>query len=291
MGRFALSLLLVGFSSLEAYEYLQSEYFSPSRDINLSLITKDSRNDKTIARIERDRYLKRMRAKDLLRILEENGYRRFKTKRSYVTFIKLSALNLSPLKRKLAEYFQKRYEEIEIHAIWIVPKTHIDELPKEFTFKIRSGALLNSHGTCSIVTPNKRQLFFEYFIDATLPIYKSKKTIELGEALTLRNLAKERVRFDRFRALPLQRLDALQAKHRITKGKLVTVRDAARLSLVRRGEFVSAVLKKSGLEIDMSAKALQAGALNDIILIQNRRGKKLRARVIGKNLVEIEAPR
>jgi len=54
---------------------------------------------------------------------------------------------------------------------------------------------------------------------------------------------------------------------------------------------VSVVLKKSFLEIDMSAKALQAGALNDIILIQNKHGKKLRAKVVGKNLVEIEAPR
>jgi len=279
------------FVSLQASEYLKEEYFTPTNDINLSLITQDTRNDKVIYRIERDRYLKRVRSKDLLRILKQNGYRRFKANRSYVTFIKLSPVDLSPLKQKLLEYFKKAYKEIDIRSIKIIPKMHIEKLPKEFTFKVRSGILLRSHGTVSIITPKKRQLFFEYFMDASLPVYKSRKKIKRGEVLSLRNISQEYIRFERFRALPVQNVQGLQAKHHITKGKLITERDVERVDLVRRGEFVSVVLKESGLEIDMSAKALQAGTLNDIILIQNRRGKKLRARVIGKNLVEIEAPR
>ena len=286
-----LLVLLFVFLSLQASEYLKEEYFTPTNDINLSLITQDTRNDKIIYHIERDRYLKRVRSKDLLRILKQNGYRRFKANRSYVTFIKLSPVDLSPLKQKLADYFKKSYKEIDIRSIRLIPKVHLEKLPKEFTFKVRSGTLLRSHGTVSIITPKKRQLFFEYFLDASLPVYKSKKKIERGEVLTLRNLSKERIRFERFRSLPVQDIQGLQAKHHITKGKLITDRDVERVDLVRRGEFVSVVLKESDLEIDMSAKALQAGTLNDIILIQNRRGKKLRARVIGKNLVEIEAPK
>ena len=286
-----LVLLLFVLVSLQASEYLKKEYFTPTNDINLSLITHDKKNDKVIYRIDRDRYFKRIRSKDLLHILQQNGYRRFKAKRSYVTFIKLSSADFSPLKQKLAEYFKKNYKYIDIRSIKIVPKMHIDKLPKKFTFKVRSGTLLRSHGIFSIITPKKRQIFFDYYIDATLPVYKSRQKILRKEVLSLRNLTKENVRFERFRALPMQQINALQAKHHITKGKLITVRDVERIDLVRRGEFVSVVLKASGLEIDMSAKALQAGGLNDIILIQNRRGKKLRARVVGKNLVEIEAPR
>ncbi len=286
-----LLFLFFVFASLQASEYLKEKYFTPTNDINLSLITNDTKNDKVIYHIERDRYLKRVRSKDLLRLLQQNGYRRFKAKRSYVTFIKLSSVDLSPIRQKLTDYFKKNYKLIDIHSLKIIPKMHIEKLPKEFTFKVRSNALLNSHGTVSIITPKKKQIFFEYFLDATLPVYKAKKKIARGEALSLRNLSKERIRFERFRALPVQDIQGLQAKHHITKGKLITERDVERVDLVRRGEFVSVVLKESSLEIDMSAKALQAGTLNDIILIQNRRGKRLRARVIGKNLVEIEAPR
>ncbi len=286
-----LVVLLFVLVSLQASEYLKEEYFTPTNDINLSLITHDVRNDKVIYRIERDRYLLRVSSKKLLHILQQNGYRRFKAKRSYVTFVKLSPIDLSPLEQKLADYFKKNYQKIDIHSIKIIPKMHIQKLPKEFTFKVRSVTLLRSHGTLSIITPQKHQIFFEYFIDATLPVYKSSKKILRGEVLSLRNLTKQTIRFERFRALPMQQISALQAKHHITKGKLVTVRDVERIDLVRRGEFVSVVLKESDLEIDMSAKALQAGGLNDIILIQNRRGKKLRAKVIGKNLVEIKAPR
>ena len=286
-----LVVLLFALLTLQGSEYLKKEYFTPTSDINLSLITHDKKNDKVIYRIDRDRYLKRIRSKDLLRILKQNGYRRFKAKRSYVTFIKLSHADFSSLKQKLTEYFKKNYKYIDIHSIKIIPKIHIDKLPKEFTFKVRSGTLLRSFGTFSIITPKKRQIFFDYYMDASLPVYKSRVKILRGEVLNLRNLTKERVRFERFRALPVQQISSLQAKHHITKGKLITVRDVEQIDLVRRGEFVSVVLKASALEIDMSAKALQAGTLNDIILILNRRGKKLRARIVGKNLVEIEAPR
>ncbi|SFV61379.1 Flagellar basal-body P-ring formation protein FlgA [hydrothermal vent metagenome] len=285
-----LLFLLLCLISLDA-EYLKKEYFTPSNDINLSLITNDPKNDKTIAHIDRNRYLKRIRTKDLLQILQKNGYRHFKAKTSYVTFLKRSNLDLSRLKKKLEDAYKDSYRRIDIHSIEIIPKGHIQTLPKDFGFKIRSGELLHSHGTLSILTPKKRQIFFEYFLDATLPVYKSTKRIEKGEILSLKNLQKQMIHFDRFRALPVQKLDALQAKHHITKAKLITVRDVERLDLVRRGEFVSVVLKKSNLEIDMSAKSLQDGTLNDIILIQNSRGKKLRARVVGKNIVEIEAPR
>ncbi len=286
-----LLFLLLVFVSLHAKEYLKKEYFTPSNDINLSLITHDTKNDRVIYRIERNRYLKRVRTKELLKILRERGYRHFQAKTSYVTFLKRPALSLKPLKQKLKEYFKKHYTTIKIDSIEIIPKTHIEHLPKNFSFKIRPLALLNSHATFSILTPKKRQIFFEYFLDATLPVYKSKKKIKKSEVLSLQNITKEVIRFDRFRAMPLQNPQALQAKHHINPGKIITIRDVERVDLVHRGEFVSVILKESDLEIDFSAKALQAGTLNDIILIQNRRGKKLRARVIGKNLVEIEAPR
>lgn len=278
------SLLLV--VSLFAQE-LKKEYFAPTNDINLSIITKDKKNDATIYTIDRNRYLKRVRSKDLINILKNHGYHYFKARYSYVTFIKTSPVDLMPLEKKLRAYYQNSYKTITIKEIHIVPKERLEHLPKSYAFKIQKTNHLKSSGTFSIVTPDKKQIFFSYFIDATVPVLYAKRKIMRGEALSPRNLERKTVQLERFRAHPIQEFMGLQAKHHISAKKLVTVRDAEKLDLVRRGEFVSVVLKEGGFEIDMDAKALQAGGLNDIILIQNNRGKKLRAKVIGKNLVEI----
>ncbi len=285
-----LLFLLTFLTPLFARE-LKKEYFTPTNEIHLLVITKDAKNDAVIGTIEKNRYLKRIRSKDILRILREHGYHDFKARHSYVTFLKTSPLNLLPLKEKLKHHYEENYKAITIEEVHIIPKNHIERLPKNYTFKIQKNTHLKSNGTFSIITPKKKQFFFTFYIDATLPVYFTKRKIARGEVLSQRNLQKKTLRLERFRAQPLQELNTLQAKHHLNAKKLVTLRDVEKLDLVRRGEFVSVILKEGGFEIDMDAKALQAGGLNDIILIQNKHGKKLRAKVVGKNLVEIQAPK
>ncbi len=267
--------------------YLKKVYFVQGDEITLATVTQDKRNDKVLYTFERDRYLKRVRAKELLRLLHENGYRHFKSNVSYVTFIKESPLDTTPLQNRLRKRYLQRYLQMDIHDIKIIPRNRIEKLPKNYTLKLQPRSLLLSHGTFSIKTPH-RQYFFDYYIDANLYVFQSKKKILKGEVLSGANLKKEYIHFERFRAMPIRRYDGMQAKHHINKGRIVTLRDVKRVDLVRRGEFVSVILKKSNMEIDMSAKALQAGGLHDIILIKNSRGKKLRAKVVGKNMVEVE---
>ena len=288
--KFTLFFILILLTALPAEE-LKKEYFTPVNDVNLSLITKDTKNDATIASIERNRYLKRISSKELLKILHAHGYRRFKARYSFVTFIKTSSIDLLELKKQLRNYFQSSYKTIAIKNIRIIPKSHLEALPKSYALKVQKNSFLKSNGIFSIVTPQKKQIFFDYYIDASLPVYFTKKKILRGEMLSYANLKQKTVRLVRFKARPIQKLRALQAAHHINADKLLTVRDVETLDLVKRGEIVGVVLKEGAFEIDMSAKALQAGGLNDIILIQNMHGKKLRAKVVGKNLVEIEAPR
>jgi len=283
-----LSILLFVISFTEA-KYLKKEYFVTTDTIYLSTITKDKKNDAPLYRIERDRYLKRVRAKDLLRKLKEHGYRYFKADISYVTFVKESPIDTEILKEQIARYYKKNYASIDIKDIKIISKNRLKTLPKEFSLKIQPSALLRSHATFSIKTAQMKQYFFEYFIDAHLYVYKSKRKIQKGEMLNGRNLTRNYVMFDRFRALPLQKYTHLQAKHHINKGHIITVRDVKKADLVKRGAFVTVKLKQGTMEISFSAKALQAGSLHDIILIQNSHGKKIRAEVVGKNMVEVEA--
>jgi flagella basal body P-ring formation protein FlgA len=266
---------------------LHKVYFVTSDDINLSVITGDKKNDMLLYTMQRDRYLMRVRSKDLLAILHKNGYRDFTRHVSYVIFIKQPSIDMSLLEDKLKNAYKEFYGAITIKDIKIIPREKLKSIPQSFSFKIQHQSFLRSHGTFSIKTPQAKQYFFDYYIDAEVSVYKAKKKILKDEPLSGRNITKRVIQLDRFRAKPIQNYIGMQAKHRIKEGKIITQKDITKLSLVRRGEYVSVVLEQNGLEIGFSAKALQAGSINDIILIQNKRGKKMRVKVIGKNLVQV----
>ena len=278
------------FLSLDAKE-LKKVYFVDGDDINLSIITQDLSNDKTILHIQRNRYLKRVPASKVLQILKQNGYNYFTKRHSYINFIKKSNIDTSALKEQLKQYFQEQYDQITIHHITIIPKQHLEVLPKHYSIRFQRNTPLLSHGNFSIVTPQKYQIFFEYYIDATIPVFITKKKIKKAQHLNYANVKQKNIVFDRFLAMPIQDITNKEAKFQILPNRIITKRDVKELSLVKRGSFVSVVLKDNTLEIDITAKALQGGSLNDIILIQTPRGKKLRAKVIGKNIVEVEAIR
>jgi flagella basal body P-ring formation protein FlgA len=279
------SLIIIVLNAKE----LQKQYFTHSNDINLSIITKDYQNDKTIYHIDRDRYSLRIRTKNLIDILKQNGYYGYKSKYGYITFIKQSNIDFSKIKEKLKEYYHNNYAQIDIKSIKIIPRTHIKKLPNNYILNIRKRSFLTSNPIFSIKLQNKRQIFFQAFIDAKLFVYKTKKRVKKSTPLNALNLKKVYVKLDRFRAKPIQNIDNIQAKFHLSKNKIITSRDIQKLFLVKRGSMVNVALKDSDLEIDFSARALQGGSIGDTIIIQNKNFKKFRARVIGKNKVEIEA--
>ncbi|NPA65787.1 MAG: flagellar basal body P-ring formation protein FlgA [Epsilonproteobacteria bacterium] len=273
--------------NLFSAEYLKKEYFVSSNDIYLSTITHDTKNDMYLFSIERDRYLKRVSAKRLLQILQNKGYRRFKAHGGYVTFYKKSNVDLSSLKEKLKNFYEESYQYIQINDIQIVPRNHLEKLPKSYVFKIQPRNALHSHGNFSI-KDHAKQIFFEYFIDADLYVFKTKRKVLRGELLDGRNIKKVRLKLDKFQALPVQQVGSYQAKHHINKGRIVTRRDIEKLALVKRGQYVTVIVKNNNMEIIMGAKALQSGSIGEKIEIQNEKGIKLHAKVIGKNRVEVD---
>ncbi len=266
---------------------LQKRYFVSTNDIYLSVITHDKKNDMYLFSIQRDRYLKRINAKRLLKILQKKGYRRFKAKSGYITFYKQSSIDFLVLKQKLKDFYHQNYDFITIKDIQIIPRNHLEKLPKSFSFKIQSRNALRSFGNFSIKN-HAKQIFFEYFIDADLYVFKAKRKILRGEKLDGRNIKRITLKLDKFQALPLQKIDSYQAKHHINKGKIITRRDIEKLVFVKRGERVSVIVKNNNMEIIMGAKALQSGSLYEVISIENEKGVKLRAKVIGKDRVEVD---
>ena len=81
--------------------------------------------------------------------------------------------------------------------------------------------------------------------------------------------------------------NSIQSKHNIKADNLITSRDVEKLDMVKRNATVSVSMNSYNINISFAAKALRAGKLGDIIMVEKRDKKRLKVVVIGINRVEI----
>lgn len=281
-----LTLLYVG---LYANTTLDDTYYIQSRDINISTIISHVKNDFEIYTIERTRESKRVKAKDLIKLLKEHGYKNYTFKGSYITFILKSPIDTSKIELMLKEHYKSKYDEINIENISVHPRSYTETLPQEYKLSMRSRDYLSRSGTLNIKTPENKRIFFDYDIKATIPIYISRKKIKKDVELSAINSIKKSIILDKFRAKPIQKLQSglFQSKHHIAKNKILTIRDVEVLSVVKQNSFVNVYLNNDNMAITFSARALQDGKMNDVIRVQKSDGTRLKVIVVGKNRAEI----
>jgi len=281
-------MLLMLFLTLDAVE-LKSVYYVNSNSIYLSDITKSTKDNKPIYHIDKNKHTKKIKTKELLNTLKKNGYKEFKTKSRYVKFIKKSPINLSKIKKFLKDYYINKYKNIDIQDIRIQPRSYIPSLPKEYKIHIRDKNYLCKSGILNIKTPKNKKIFFNYTIKATIPVYITKQKIKKSEEISLLNTAKHSIILDKFRASPIQSIDAVvfEAKRNLKKETILTTRDTQILSLVKRGSFVNVFIHSQNLSISFSAKALDSGKLGDTIRVQKSDKKRLKVMVVGKHKAEV----
>jgi len=281
------SILL--FYSFAAAQELQSEYFVEGDTITLKTIIPSTKEETTLYNFANSKNIKRVKSSLLIKKLKELGYRDFEAKHAYVQFSKKSPVETSFIKNALRNYYKKNYSSITIDSIEVNPRTYMEQLPKEYSFGIQKDSFLQNSGYCYIVTPEKKKIFFRYLVSAHILAYHARQTLLRGEALGKINLVKKSIMLSKFRAKPLEELpkDGLEAKHRVKKGTLITLRDTATLVLVKRGERVHVTLRNSGIAISFEAEAITDGRLGESVTIQKSDNKRLIGRVVGKNQVEI----
>ncbi len=282
-------LIFVGVVPLFALQELERNYVVEGNMIMLSDLVQDPKEDLLLYSIEPSKNIKRVSSAELLERLKAAGYDSFRSSYSYIEFAKKSDVDLSSIEESLRAHFLSKYKGLEIKKITIRPKGYLKDLPSEYSFGIQEREYLKSSGYCFITTPTRSKIFFAYEIDAALEIYFSSKLIEKGSKLSALNLTKKRVAFVSFRASPLQDLgtEGFEAKHRVKKGTLLTLRDVVPLHLIKRGEQVNVTLQNGSLNISFSAKALSAGRLGETITVENSQKKRIKVRVIGKNRAEL----
>ncbi len=281
-----LLLLTLG---LNAETILNSTYYVLSNDIYISAIIENAPRNRLIYKIAPSRYTKKVKSKELIKILKENGYRNISSKSRYVKFIKKSPIDTSKITQYIREYYLKKYAQIDIKEIIVEPRGYITSMPLEYSIDIRKKNYLSRSGVVSIKTPQNKRIFFNYDINADVWIYLSRKQIKKDVELSALNTTKKSIALDKFMAKPVQNLRArtFQAKHHIKKERIITSRDVEMLNLVKKHSRINVNLNSKNMSISFSAKALQSGKLDDIITVQKNNGKRLKVRVIGKNRAEI----
>jgi flagella basal body P-ring formation protein FlgA len=260
-----------------------------ANSIMLSDLVPEPQKDVKLYTIRENKYTKRVKAKELLTRLQTYGYQDYDSKHHYVQFTKKSPINTQKIKTKLIQHYKNRYKSIKIKSLTLVPRTYLEKLPQVYAFGISKREHLSNKGYCYIFTPNKKKIFFNYTLYATVDVFVSKGDIDRGTELSNLNTKKKSIMLNKFRAMPLEEIRAhtLEAKHRIKSEDVLTSRDAVGLHLVRRGATVSVSLKNNGINISFLAEALTNGRDGDTITVLNRNGKKIKVRVIGHNRAEM----
>ena len=269
--------------------YLDKFYYVDTKEIYLQTILPTTKNNIELFKIDNTRHSKKVKAKELLTLLKHYGYKEFSSKHSYIKFIQKSPVNTKIIEDKLRQYYKENYLDISIMSLHVEPRSYIEFLPKLYSIKIKKNSFLKKDGVLSIKTQNNKKIFFNYRIKASVKVFISRMKIKKDTELSVVNLKQKIILLDKFRAKPYQSISTgtYQAKHHISENKIITSRDVASLSLVRRKSSVSITMNRDNIDISFSAKALQNGKLNDIIKVQKSNGKVLRVIVTGRNIAEI----
>ena len=283
-------LLFLFFSiGLFADSYLKSNYYVQDREVMLSNIVENIKEDVQLFRIDKSRHSKRVKSKDIIKILQSYGIKDYKSKHSYVQFTKKSPINSEKIKNAIEKVYKEKYAHIKIKNISVEPRSYTTTLPQNYETIFKSKSHLAKDGTLYIKTDDKKKIFFNYKIDAKIIVFEAKKDIKRNIELSNINCKKNSIILDKFRAMPLQNLfkGTIQSTHNIKQGTILTTRDAQGLYLVTRGSNVNVTLNSSNLAISFSAEAQQNGRVGDIITVKKSSGKKIKVRVTGKRRAEV----
>ena len=231
-----------------------------------------------------------MKSKELLLLLSKLGYKNFFSKRNSVKFIQQNSLDFRLIRDEIKKFYRVHYQNIVFKNIEIHSRGYINSLPKKYIVTINKKNSLRSDAILSIKSlKTKKQLFFNYKIEADVDVFISKDIIQRKEELSKKNCIKQTIHFDKFRALPIKKIGKryIQSKHKIKKNSIITQRDIQKFNLIKRGSNINVILRNRNINISFSATALQNGTLGEIINVKPNNSKILKIRVIGYKLGEV----
>jgi flagella basal body P-ring formation protein FlgA len=240
--------------------------------------------------ISKNRTSYRVKSSHIQKLFSEQNLTVDTQKVRYVNFIKESPVDTVPISQLLKKRYENFYENIHVKNVIITPRSYLSELSNDFQLLFNEKNFKHAEGVLSIKTTENERIFFDYRIDATIDVFSALHPMKRGETLSALNTLKKTVVFDSFNALPLEEINPKEyrLKRSVKKDHLITFRDIESYPIVKKGNSVSVQMQSGTVIVEFSAVASQDGSKNDIISIQKKDGRRIKARVIAPGRVEIQ---
>ncbi|GAA8267375.1 flagellar basal body P-ring formation chaperone FlgA [Helicobacter pylori] len=204
----------------------------------------------------------------------------------------LFALDLNTLKTGIKETYLKEYQDLKLEI-----GTINLEIPERFShtpilsYELSASNKLKKDGVVFLRLENEPNLRLpvRYSVIGSMQAFKSASTIKKDENITANNTKKERVLFGTLSNPLLEgAIGKVSAKNFIPPNTLLSTDKTQDLIIVRKNDIITGVYEEGQISIEISLKALENGALNQIIQAKNLESNKiLKAKVLSSSKAQI----
>ncbi|MCQ2652523.1 flagellar basal body P-ring formation protein FlgA [Helicobacter pylori] len=204
----------------------------------------------------------------------------------------LLAMDTNMLKTEIKEIYLKEYKDLKLEI-----ETINLEIPERFSnasilsYELNASNKLKKDGVVFLRLENEPNLRLpvRYSVIGSMQAFKSIGAIKKDENITANNTQKERVLFGVLSNPLLEgAIDKVSAKHFIPPDTLLSMDKTQALIIVRKNDIITGVYEEGQISIEISLKALENGALNQIIQAKNLESNKiLKAKVLSSSKAQI----
>ncbi|RVY64244.1 flagella basal body P-ring formation protein FlgA [Helicobacter pylori] len=204
----------------------------------------------------------------------------------------LLAMDTNMLKTEIKEAYLKEYQDLKLEI-----ETINLEIPERFShapilsYELSTSSKLKKDGVVFLRLENEPNLRLpvRYSVIGSMQAFKSVSAIKKDENITANNTKKERVLFGALSNPLLEgAIDKVSAKNFIPPDTLLSMDKTQALIIVRKNDIITGVYEEGQISIEISLKALENGALNQIIQAKNLESNKiLKAKVLSGSKAQI----
>ncbi|GAA7307385.1 flagellar basal body P-ring formation chaperone FlgA [Helicobacter pylori] len=204
----------------------------------------------------------------------------------------LLAMDTNMLKTEIKEAYLKEYKDLKLEI-----ETINLEIPERFShasilsYELNASNKLKKDGVVFLRLENEPNLRLpvRYSVIGSMQAFKSISAIKKDENITANNTQKERVSFGVLSNPLLEgAIDRVSAKNFIPPDTLLSADKTQALIIVRKNDIITGVYEEGQISIEISLKALENGALNQIIQAKNLESNKiLKAKVLSSSKAQI----
>ncbi|MFA4809685.1 flagellar basal body P-ring formation chaperone FlgA [Helicobacter pylori] len=204
----------------------------------------------------------------------------------------LLAMDANMLKAEIKEAYLKEYKDLKLEI-----ETINLEIPERFSnasilsYELNASNKLKKDGVVFLKLENEPNLRLpvRYSVIGSMQAFKSIEAIKKDENITANNTQKERVLFGALSNPLLEgAIDRVSAKNFIPPDTLLSADKTQALIIVRKNDIITGVYEEGQISIEISLKALENGALHQIIQAKNLESNKiLKAKVLSSSKAQI----